>query len=291
MIFAKLDVCMVSHPKFIAAGPAAVGYWAAAIAYVREQELDGKLPDEAIGVMLCVGTAKGRKLAESLVKAGLFERTGDGYLICNYSSKNETKAQIEARRTATRERVQRFRCNGVTHSVTADTVTPSVTDPCNDSVPGSGSGSDLKIQRDPEIQDRGVRNPTDDGAFGMAISAWAEGISLETGVPCQPPIGGPLRQLVAASNAHRPVTADPVTWARETAQEYARAHRGRELSVFAFVRWLESGRPEQGSQVRVRPDLHPGKAPLTMKQIQEIQDRVAAEYQAEKAAKAAGGQR
>ena len=44
MLFAKLDVCVAVHPKFCAAGPAAVGYWAAALAYSCGQELDGQHP-------------------------------------------------------------------------------------------------------------------------------------------------------------------------------------------------------------------------------------------------------
>lgn len=109
MIFAKLDVCVPTHPKFIAAGPAAVGFWCAALAYVRGHELDGMLPDHAVGVLLGVGPLEGRKLAARLVSVGLFERIGDGYAIFNYASKNETKAQIEARRAATRERVADLR--------------------------------------------------------------------------------------------------------------------------------------------------------------------------------------
>jgi hypothetical protein len=159
MIFAKLDVCIPNHPKFIKAGPAAVGYWAAALAYTRGHELDGILPAEAVGSLLGLGVRAARKLAEVLVEVGLFERIGDGYLLANYSEKNETKAAIETRRAAVRERVEKFRGKVTTiipHSsgsgnanVTSDStgiVTPTVTrinaPPCNVFVPGSGSDSD-----------------------------------------------------------------------------------------------------------------------------------------------------
>jgi hypothetical protein len=139
MIFAKLDVCMPTHPKFIDAGPAAVGYWAAALAYVRGHDLDGMLPDTALGVLLAVGTAEGRELSDRLVSVGLFQRVRGGYLIFNYASKNETKAQVETRRAATRERVAKSRgkatANGSAHdAVTDENVTPDVTRASNANV-------------------------------------------------------------------------------------------------------------------------------------------------------------
>ena len=40
MIYAKLDVCFWRHKKFRRAGVAASGYWAAALAYLREDDSD-----------------------------------------------------------------------------------------------------------------------------------------------------------------------------------------------------------------------------------------------------------
>lgn len=139
VIYARTDVRMPTHRRFIAAGPAAVGYWAAANCYSRGEELDGELPAEAIGVLLALGETRGRKLAEKLVAVGLFERLGDGYMILKYAEHNETKAQIGVRRIATKARVGAHRnkaCNGVTPTVT-NTVS-------NASVPGSDSVSDLR---------------------------------------------------------------------------------------------------------------------------------------------------
>jgi len=143
MIFAKVDVCVYTHTKFIRAGVAAVGYWTGALAYSRDHELDGFLPKEAVGIIFGLGEKEGRKLADQLVAVGLFEREGEDYRICNYAEKNETKEQIDARRASTRTRVKRHR-SGVAGQVTHAITTPVTTL----SVPGSDSdsGSDSEIR-------------------------------------------------------------------------------------------------------------------------------------------------
>ncbi|HEX8790800.1 MAG TPA: hypothetical protein VF765_07595 [Polyangiaceae bacterium] len=114
VLFAKVDVCLAVHPKFCAAGPAAVGYWVAALAYSCGQELDGRVPKQAVGAILAVGPKRGRAFCERLVSAGLFERTDDGYAIAKFAQKNVTKAQLDARRREAADRMagHRVRANG-----------------------------------------------------------------------------------------------------------------------------------------------------------------------------------
>jgi hypothetical protein len=109
MFFAKVDVCIAVHPRFCAAGPAAVGYWVAALAYSCGQELDGRVPAHAIGAILALGPNKGRALCAKLVSVGLFERDGDGYVIAKFAEKNATKAELDARRKETAGRVNAHR--------------------------------------------------------------------------------------------------------------------------------------------------------------------------------------
>jgi hypothetical protein len=109
MLFAKVDVCVAAHPKFCAAGPAAVGYWAAALAYSCGQELDGHVPEHAIGAILGVGRKRGRALCERLVTVGLFERTEKGYVVAKFALKNVTKKELDARRQETAGRVASHR--------------------------------------------------------------------------------------------------------------------------------------------------------------------------------------
>lgn len=147
MIFARLDVRIPFHRRFVKAGPAAVGYWAAALCYSRGEELDGKLPPEAVGLILGLGDKAGRKLADRLCEPGieLFEKDGKGYRIIKYDRANETKAEIDERREETKKRVRKHRGNKPGNgggngpgngigNVRSNAVT-------NAFVPGSGSGS------------------------------------------------------------------------------------------------------------------------------------------------------
>lgn len=115
MLYAKLDVCFDIHPKFIAAGPAACGYWAGVLTWLRRNDsTTGILPFTSVGHPLFVGEQCGQDLCDALVKVGLFSVKETGYLLNNYSLKNETKEEIEARREASRIRTARWRsarCN------------------------------------------------------------------------------------------------------------------------------------------------------------------------------------
>jgi hypothetical protein len=109
-IFAKVYVDVYTHPKFIAAGYEASGYWMHALAYLRHHESsDGFLSDGLITVPLSGGRAKCRKLCETLVSTGLFHRVEGGYLLAHYAEKNETKADIVAAKSASRERKAKSR--------------------------------------------------------------------------------------------------------------------------------------------------------------------------------------
>ena len=125
---------------------------------------------------------------------------------------------------------------------------------------------------------RRIRNASDDGAWGMTVEAWCEGISDATGVPCTRPTHGQVRQLLDCQAKHRPVTAEPVAWSRSSAGEYARATSGRELSTFGYVRWLDSGKTApvervSGTVVKAPPD------PETLRRLkkQDEEERVARE--------------
>jgi hypothetical protein len=110
MIFAKVDVSIHSHPKFIAAGFEASGYWVHALAYLRYHESsDGFLASSLIAVPLSTHRNTAKRLCEKLVSVGLFGKVDDGYVLLGYAKKNETKAEIEERKEAVRERKAKAR--------------------------------------------------------------------------------------------------------------------------------------------------------------------------------------
>jgi hypothetical protein len=166
VIFAKLDVCFYRHTRFHRAGLEASGLWAAALAFLRENDSqDGTIAFDELWRLFGVGERHGRKLANRLVEVGLFEPCDRGYVLCRYAAKNETREDIEARRAATAKRVAGHRaakraqlsviaghesegntsCNAL-QVVSKNALQPSVT---ARGVPGSGSGSGSVSSSDP----------------------------------------------------------------------------------------------------------------------------------------------
>src|SRR5579859_5865545 len=96
-VYAKIDVCIPTHPKFIKAGPAAVGYWAACVAHSRGTDATGEIDNSVLGIILGVGSRDALRYCTKLVEVGLFEKTESGYRILNYGKKNDTPDVIEAR--------------------------------------------------------------------------------------------------------------------------------------------------------------------------------------------------
>lgn len=102
MLHAKVDLTLAYHPKAHQAG-AAMATWTWGLLYSREQELDGFVPASALRLSW-VGEAAATKHMASLVASGLVVVVDGGWRLLNYEAKNETKAQIDARRKADRDR-------------------------------------------------------------------------------------------------------------------------------------------------------------------------------------------
>ena len=173
MIFAKLDVCFWRHKKFVRAGAAAAGYFAAALAWLREDESrDGFLEADVIGLLLGLGEREARKLCDRLVEVELFARSDRGYVLLGYAAKNETKDQIATRRAETARRVADSRArrgNGASNGVHADVrnaVGNTLQAPLpRGDVPGSGSlsGSGSDPESGSGVVSTGTVPPADAG--------------------------------------------------------------------------------------------------------------------------------
>lgn len=88
-----------------------------------------------------------------------------------------------------------------------------------------------------------ITNASADGAFGMSVTAWAEGVRSVTGKPFLAPYGGSseLQKLVGAIVLHCPNVDDRVAWARGQGAAFASTNKGK-LSAHSFVDWLNSPR-------------------------------------------------
>lgn len=131
MAWFKVDDNLDFHPKVVAAGNAPMGLWVRAGAYCASHLTDGHLPR----AMLAPLGGRARD-AQRLVSVGLWEATEDGWTFRNWSEFQPTKAQVEADRRATAERVRAYRerkgngaSNTVTNGVTNTVGTPAPTRP------------------------------------------------------------------------------------------------------------------------------------------------------------------
>ncbi|UYM26624.1 hypothetical protein SEA_BAUER_75 [Arthrobacter phage Bauer] len=83
---------------------AAVGLWTVAGSWSADQLTDGFVPDYMLGVWGAPPSAP-----QSLVDAGLWERTSGGYLFRKWHEYQPSKQDVDAERAASRERMRELR--------------------------------------------------------------------------------------------------------------------------------------------------------------------------------------
>ena len=147
MTWFKVDDSFHSHPKVLAAAPAALGLWVVAGSWSGANLSDGFVPDHVLPRLL----PDGATLAQQLVAAGLWKRARGGYRFHDWDVYNPKRTDVEEERKAARERMRNLRSQRKTAgqapngsgeqpaNVRAKFVTPTRPDP-NPLKGGSGSG-------------------------------------------------------------------------------------------------------------------------------------------------------
>lgn len=104
-----------SHPKIIAAGLAATGLYARSLSYCACYLTDGLIPKT-----WAHAPHNGAKISRRLVQFGLWEETGDGYRIPDYTQFNPTREYVQQQRSDLQEKraaagrrgaLKRWQCN------------------------------------------------------------------------------------------------------------------------------------------------------------------------------------
>lgn len=124
--------------------------------------------------------------------------------------------------------------DGASRSVTGVTVPESVTGVTGSVTVGAPDPAGPALVKT-------SRSPTDDGCFGMAVSAFCEGIRSVTKKDYLPPRGSELNLLVDLMEAHEKDPEKRIDWARRNAREFAQTARGK-LNLFAFKDFVQSPR-------------------------------------------------
>lgn len=112
MAWFKVDDGFWSHPKTAELSDAATALWVRAGAWSAQHLTDGRIPYSALRFF----RARRRSAAE-LVDAGLWSDAGDAFVFHAWADYQPSKSQVEAKREATRNRVNTWRerqRNGVT---------------------------------------------------------------------------------------------------------------------------------------------------------------------------------
>lgn len=261
MIFAGIDVDIITHEKALAAGIEAFGLWAWCMCWTHKHTTDGRIPRVAIMSALNEKPSKIRRGLVRLCSSGLLNETETGdFVLHNYGKKNQTAQEIAARVAAgkaanaarqqrSREREQEARNARVTPTSERDE-TLRVT---------RVTGLQPELQPEPSLQpppdpDTGVRRVTPmvlghDGEGGSAWHAWRTGISTATGKPVSELQARDKPDLVAFVNAHSGgLRGEPLmAWISETASAFVRAVDGK-FGGFTTKRcreWLDTGRLER----------------------------------------------
>jgi hypothetical protein len=158
MIYAGIDVNIITHEKALVAGVEAMGLWLWGMCYAQIHETDGRLP--RVAVLAALGGRRNIMHAKRLVEAGLWVEGEDGsWSIFNYGKKNQTAAEIQKKREAAAERSKRWRGKLRDASVTRDaTGTVTRDGPCDARVsadPPPSPSPSLQTQTPPSPEREG----------------------------------------------------------------------------------------------------------------------------------------
>lgn len=113
MVWFKVDDNLAFHRKSLAAGNSAMGLWVRAGSYCAQQLTDGFVPDE---IVPSLGTFA---QASRLVLVEFWSKTSGGFMFHDWHTYQPTRAEIEADRARSRERVKAWRERKTQTGVTA----------------------------------------------------------------------------------------------------------------------------------------------------------------------------
>lgn len=91
MAYIMIESSVRTHKKMLAAGPAASWLWCCGLGYCQDGLTDGHIPTSALDFL---GVRSPQKLAEKLVKVGLWESARDGWYVHDYTRHNKSAEQI-----------------------------------------------------------------------------------------------------------------------------------------------------------------------------------------------------
>ena len=140
----RIDEEFTQHPKVVQVGPLGVALQVAALCYCNRNLTDGFVPRGVVRMLLDFdGLGDALQVANSLVKAGMWETVEGGYRVHDFETYQPSKERVLAERERLRQRVAKWRKkkrNAVGNAVTNAGSNPPVTHGPVPVTPGVGSG-------------------------------------------------------------------------------------------------------------------------------------------------------
>jgi len=124
MAWVRLDDQTPRNGKTLKAGPAACWLWVCGIAHSQSQLTDGFISLEALPMIGVSGVARCRRLADTLVAVGLFDRTEGGYQVHDYLDHNPSRTAVMVKRAEDAERKRRGESERNPSGIHADSGAP-----------------------------------------------------------------------------------------------------------------------------------------------------------------------
>ena len=114
MSWVRIDDHCPDHPKVRRAGTEAAWLHVAGLWYCARYLTDGAVPKEVVGTLTAV--RRPTAAVRALVSVGLWHDAGHEYLINDYLEFNPSRAEVEGKRDAARERVNAARSKRDVHA-------------------------------------------------------------------------------------------------------------------------------------------------------------------------------
>ncbi len=282
-LHARIGLQLVHHQAPALAGEAAMGVWTFCTIYSRLNELDGFVP-QSVAERCWSGNVKANRahllklcsVAVGLASAASHPTLGPGFLMLKYAEFNETKAEIQERRSGNRSRQEKYResLSRVTNALVTDSDSDSGSSVSDLSDPELGSGSPREsfvgaasITPPPDESAARPRSepppsittrPPDPFAASFLAAEYATG-QLSAGADVYP-VPNDLRELraldaLAACSGGRgapPLVGEALgAWIRVTSADYRRAQASAAQYHPGFpptkcLKWVTDNRPIAG---------------------------------------------
>lgn len=107
MPWVRLDDSFADHPKIERAGPLAAWLHVAALCYCARQLTDGRIPQAK--ALRLTDIPQPEEHVSALLRVGLWIEDGDDYVLHDYLDYQPSRADVEAERSAARERMAKKR--------------------------------------------------------------------------------------------------------------------------------------------------------------------------------------